>query len=150
MDKQQYIDNLKSLNMRPTKVKVEKKEEFLMENEPKGEGDIIGEIIKWFLANPYPDDDAVHAFSKEMGIDEHDLEKHIYALISSIMSEGNSKGKEIKHDPKELEMGIEVEMEHTTNPLISRKIALDHLTEIPDYYTRLAKMEKEAGVTHHD
>lgn len=46
-------------------------------------------------------------------------------------------------DEGELEMGIEVEMEHTTNPLIAKRIALDHLTELPDYYTRLAKMEEE-------
>jgi hypothetical protein len=43
-------------------------------------------------------------------------------------------------------MGIKVEMEHTTDPLIAKRISLDHLSEIPDYYTRLAKMEKEAGI----
>jgi len=82
-------------------------------------------------------------------VNEHEFERHIYAVLSSVLSEGESKGKEIKHDPKQLEMGIKVEMEHTTNPIISRKIALDHLAEIPDYYTRLDKMEKEAGVEHH-
>jgi hypothetical protein len=30
------------------------------------------------------------------------------------------------------------------DPLLTGKIALAHLTEFPDYYTRLAKMEKEA------
>lgn len=49
-------------------------------------------------------------------------------------------------DAKELEMGIKVEMEHTDNKDISKRIALDHLTECVDYYTRLAKMEKECGV----
>ena len=57
---------------------------------------------------------------------------------------------------KELLMGIEVEKEHgpkgpmrgifdVTNGdmLISAKIAAAHLAEIPDYYTRLAVMEKE-------
>jgi hypothetical protein len=47
-------------------------------------------------------------------------------------------------DPKELEMGILVEMEHTTNRDIATKIALDHLSEIKDYYTRLKKMEEKA------
>jgi predicted transcriptional regulator len=46
-------------------------------------------------------------------------------------------------DEGELDMGIKVEMEHTTNPLIAKRIALDHLTELPDYYTRLEKMEEE-------
>jgi len=41
-------------------------------------------------------------------------------------------------------MGIKVEMEHTTNPVIARTIAKDHLDEYPDYYTRLTKMEREA------
>jgi hypothetical protein len=53
-------------------------------------------------------------------------------------------------DPKELAMGIDVEKEHTDNPELAKRIALDHLAEIPDYYTRLDKMEKEAGVDHHE
>lgn len=57
----------------------------------------------------------------------------------------NEKGvTEDDVDPEQLAMGIKVEMEHTTNKEASKKIALDHLAEIPDYYTRLAKMEKEA------
>jgi hypothetical protein len=50
-----------------------------------------------------------------------------------------------KHDvstdviKKELKMGIEVEKEHTKDPDIARKIALDHLAEVPDYYTKLNK-----------
>jgi hypothetical protein len=40
-------------------------------------------------------------------------------------------------------MGIKVEMEHTKDKDMAKQIALDHLTEIPDYYTRLASMEKE-------
>jgi len=52
----------------------------------------------------------------------------------------------MKVDIRQLEMGIKVEMEHTTDKKIAEKIALDHLREIPDYYTRLLKMEREAGV----
>jgi hypothetical protein len=43
-------------------------------------------------------------------------------------------------------MGIEIELEHTDDREIAKKIALDHLAEIPDYYTRLKKMEDEAGI----
>lgn len=46
-------------------------------------------------------------------------------------------------DQKQLEMGIEVEKEHTTDKEIAKRIALDHLAEISDYYTRLKKMEEE-------
>jgi len=149
MDKKEYMDVLKQTEMRPKKIKVkESKEEVLLEQD-KGDSDIHAEIIKWFLENPYPDDDKVHAFAEKIGMDSHEFERHIYMVLSSVLSEGKSKGKDIKPDPKELEMGIKVEMEHTTNPLISRKIAMDHLVEIKDYYTRLDKMEKEAGVEHH-
>lgn len=46
-------------------------------------------------------------------------------------------------DPEELKKGIEVEYEHTSDRDTAKRIALDHLAEIPDYYTRLAKMEKQ-------
>jgi len=45
---------------------------------------------------------------------------------------------------KELNIGINIEMEHTKNKTIALEIALDHLSEFPDYYTRLVKMEKKA------
>ncbi len=57
-------------------------------------------------------------------------------------------------DLKQFRAGLGVELEHgsvnqTTDvthddPLKTGKIALAHLTEFPDYYTRLAKMEAEA------
>ena len=45
---------------------------------------------------------------------------------------------------KQLARGIKVELEHTTDPKLAREIALDHLAEMPDYYSRLARMEKGA------
>ena len=47
-------------------------------------------------------------------------------------------------DKKELEMGKEVEKEHTSNMKMREQISLDHLAEIPSYYTRLNKMEEES------
>lgn len=59
-----------------------------------------------------------------------------------------------KFDVEQFRMGMDVELEHglrnshtnVTNddPLTTGKIALAHLNEFPDYYTRLSKMEKEA------
>lgn len=40
-------------------------------------------------------------------------------------------------DPLEISVGIKVEMEHTDSIEAAREIALDHLTENKDYYTRL-------------
>jgi hypothetical protein len=45
-------------------------------------------------------------------------------------------------DPEQLRIGTEHEMEHTADPETARQIALDHLREIPDYYTRLEKLER--------
>ena len=56
-------------------------------------------------------------------------------------------GLPIEDIEEQLEMGDEVEKEHTNNPKIAREIAMDHEAEIADYYTRLAKMEKQAGIT---
>ena len=57
-----------------------------------------------------------------------------------------------KFDIEQFRMGMDVELEHGTidpntnvtndDELTTGKIALAHLNEIPDYYTRLAKMEK--------
>lgn len=59
-----------------------------------------------------------------------------------------------KFDVEQFRMGMDVELEHGTreahtnvsndDPLVTGKIALAHLTEFPDYYTRLESMEKEA------
>ncbi len=43
-------------------------------------------------------------------------------------------------------MGIQVELEHTDNPSMAAEIAKDHLTEDPDYYTKLKKIEE--GMKH--
>lgn len=59
-----------------------------------------------------------------------------------------------KFDVEQFRMGMDVELEHGTrdgktnvtndDSLMTAKIALAHLNEYPDYYTRLEKMEKEA------
>ncbi len=56
-------------------------------------------------------------------------------------------------DVEQFRIGMDVELEHGTvdphtnvtddDPLLTGKIALAHLNEIRDYYTRLDKMEKE-------
>ena len=60
----------------------------------------------------------------------------------------------VKYDLEQFRMGLDVELEHgrkspntnVTNddPIITGKIALAHLNEIPDYYTRLKKLETDA------
>jgi Mn-dependent DtxR family transcriptional regulator len=59
-----------------------------------------------------------------------------------------------RFDVEQFRMGMDVELEHglrdpVTNvtdddPVVTAKIALAHLNELPDYYTRLRRMEAEA------
>jgi len=61
-------------------------------------------------------------------------------------------------DVEQFRMGLEVELEHGRrdprtdvthdDPIVTGKIALAHLNEFSDYYTRLDKMEEEAKRAH--
>ena len=81
---------------------------------------------------------------------------------SEILKGGNADNKTLvqiakKHDAKgyyhivdmvqslkkQLDMGIEIEMEHTNNEDEAIEIALDHLWENPSYYTKLKKSDIE-------
>lgn len=74
------------------------------------------------------------------------LQENSLNKIEDFLGPGKSTSFKGSYDPEQLKMGIEVEMEHTTHKSIAERIAKDHLAEIPDYYTRLKKMEEEAGV----
>ena len=50
-------------------------------------------------------------------------------------------GVSVKEIEKQLEMGIKVEGEHTTDKSAARITALQHLGEVPNYYSRLKKVE---------
>jgi hypothetical protein len=61
-------------------------------------------------------------------------------------------------DVEQFRAGMDVELEHGArdpatdvtgdDPLLTGKIALAHLNEFPDYYTRLEKMEEQANDEH--
>ena len=63
-----------------------------------------------------------------------------------------------KFDLEQFKDGMNVELEHGTrdlhtnvtndDSLLTGKIALAHLNEFPDYYTRLDKLEEEAKKFH--
>jgi len=55
---------------------------------------------------------------------------------------GLADGKSDKDFNKSsLDKGIKVEMEHTTSKSIAKEIAMDHLTEDPEYYDKLELIE---------
>lgn len=45
-------------------------------------------------------------------------------------------------DTKQLEIGTQHEMEHTKDRKLAKEIAKDHLSEDPNYYKKLKKIEK--------
>jgi hypothetical protein len=61
----------------------------------------------------------------------------------------------LRYDLEQFRMGLDVELEHGPRSpktdvtegdwVITGKIALAHLNEFPDYYTRLAVLEREAA-----
>lgn len=50
----------------------------------------------------------------------------------------------------QLEMGLKIEMEHTTDKAIAHEIAMDHLMEDPHYYTNLSKIEEVYELSDED
>jgi len=79
--------------------------------------------------------------------------------IQQALEIGGKLGIEWTRIPVEqFRMGLDVELEHglhdpTTDvtgndPILTGKIALAHLNEFADYYTRLEKMEREAEAEH--
>lgn len=66
--------------------------------------------------------------------------------INTLIQDWEGLGKDLSEedvDPEQLEMGIEVEKEHTGDEDLAKMIAIDHLYEMPDYYTKLKKMEED-------
>ena len=51
-------------------------------------------------------------------------------------------GVSVEQVMKQLEIGTQVEMEHTSCPKIARRIASHHLDEKIDYYKKLKQIEK--------
>jgi hypothetical protein len=106
---------------------------------------------KEFLAN-----NKSHAWNKSTVL--HKAINSIKGLADGVITRDNLIEALIEAiNPRQLKMGIAVEREHgdhdRTTDLFKQKdskntkqfakIAKAHLKEIPDYYTRLAKMEKE-------
>lgn len=83
----------------------------------------------------------------------------MYCLVMAFSKEQAKKiGDELginwsEIDLEQFRMGLEVELEHgkvdpktnvtNSDPILTGKIAWAHLNELPDYYTRLKKMEGE-------
>ena len=105
----------------------------------------LDEVLLFFRENPSAPRADFLALDKALGITREDLENLEFELCKSLCSK---IGKNVNHgdetvDEAQLEKGIEHEMEHTNDEYIARLIALDHLYEMPDYYDKLATIDKD-------
>ena len=63
--------------------------------------------------------------------------------IKTMIPGGLAEKKYPDLSPEEWVAGIKVEMEHTDDENLAAEIALDHLSEFPEYYTKLLEWEKQ-------
>lgn len=107
------------------------------------------ELIKFFSDNPNPEDALLHDWAEGKGYEPFEVEDEVYKLATlyvKLLTQGKAEEKGITKkdvDPKELEKGLKVEKEHIDDKDTDEEIALDHLAEIPDYYSKLKEMEKK-------
>lgn len=113
-------------------------------------GNLVGDDIKKEAEDIAKESDAVGKWIDELK-KAHPTWKHdqVVAVAIQKVKSGESvkrldkmgtdywNDKEIQ---KQLAVGVQVEMEHTDNPEQAIAIAMDHLSEYPDYYTRLSKV----------
>jgi hypothetical protein len=77
----------------------------------------------------------------------HEYVERAFKKIKDMIGGGLADKKKPKNfDQKQLDAGKKVEAEHTSNPKIAQEIAMDHLTEDPNYYIKLKQIEKKSEV----
>lgn len=82
---------------------------------------------------------------------QNDVQEKVAEVLAGGLASGHTveeiakkHGVDVSVIEEQLKLGIEVEKEHTPSEDVAREIALDHLWEMADYYTRLKNMESEA------
>ena len=76
------------------------------------------------------------------GISENGFQKLARFIKGEDLIEGGlAEDTKKKFNIDQLIKGLKVEMEHTDDPRVAIEIAMDHLTEMDDYYDRLEKVE---------
>ena len=65
----------------------------------------------------------------------------VFTLEGRAIPNGRSKGYQaVNFDPMQLAIGTRVELEHTIDPAVAQRIAMDHLAEDRNYYKKLARV----------
>ena len=105
----------------------DKKEEKKIEKSILGEnGQKVINIIGQVLSNPKSPNQIKGGLADKMSVEDI-AKKH---------------GVEVSHIKSQIKMGLRVELEHTNDPRKALEIAMDHMVESPDYYTKLKEMEE--------
>jgi N-glycosylase/DNA lyase len=67
------------------------------------------------------------------------IEKILDVPTKSATDIAREHGVSVSHIERQLKIGVKVEQEHTSNKSVAREIALDHLGEDPNYYSKLSR-----------
>jgi hypothetical protein len=140
----------------PSYKRLEKILDIIKENDPEAMKEIMGMIMS--IYNEYDSQDVEDLLksknSKSLSKvrekqSEIDKEKKGNLTIDDLVEKYMRKGKSVSQIEKQirtnLKKGTKVEMEHTKDKKVAEKIAMDHLYEDLEYYTKLKKIEsKEA------
>jgi hypothetical protein len=104
--------------------------------------------------------DEIRLWLISKGFRYHKYKKHWYnkftqALLDEVTDYLGQPEAQITE--RELAIGVEIEMEHTSDPEVAEKIAMDHLKENPKYYSEpkpanwgIQELEKESAVVIDD
>jgi hypothetical protein len=137
--------------------KIEKILDVIKEEDPESYSKIMDMIMNTYDAFDYDDVDEMLKTSKKKDVHSKvkskmaDVEKSkkgnltIDDLIEKHLKKTDREEQLEKKIRTNLRKGTKVEMEHTDDKEVAKKIAMDHLYEDLEYYTKLKKMEtKEA------
>jgi len=110
----------------------------------------LGTVIDFIQQAPNPTDEQFTQFSQQHGVDGLQMEQVAFGLATKLVNllRGGKMAESgidmASVDQNELQMGIDHGLQtHTSDQSIAKKLALDNLCCIPDYYSRLQKMEQD-------
>ena len=110
-----------------------------------------GELEAWIQSKITKASDYIDTVADYIDSGESETEEEVKEELKShksVESIAKKHRMDLSDIQKQLEMGIKIEHEHVTDKDTATDIALQHLDEIPDYYTRLKKMEAGAKKEH--
>jgi hypothetical protein len=97
-------------------------------------------LLRMFAAGKITSDNVITSIATRLNMPEPEVENQVYEVLTNLMTGGASEGKTPAGvNPVELSRGIRTELEHTSDIAVCIKIALDHLTDDKEYYSKLYK-----------